>query len=308
MTLRYLVRRFYYQFSFLRVLMYPLVAMRHALLKRWVAVELLNKAQEQLFAEAPLLSVQEFEGVFRIGTKSDLLKRLLRNGNYEPELARLARVLIDPEKDVIDIGANVGFFTVLATKHTDGRVFAVEPVPQIIKFLRQNLEHNGVTSRVTIFEGVICDTQGAAAVHIVSAHEEYSSIVKIEHPAAKGIAVTTIQVPALTLDKFVASYSLNPGFIKIDVEGAEHKVLKGARDTLLNARPIVMSEFSPKLLKANDANPTELIKELRGLGYRVVDPLFCDLVPGRRAFGDLLAVPEERLSESEFRKILTAEG
>lgn len=304
MSLKHEILSTYYKFPLLGVLMFPLIALRRIFFNKWVSRKLLDDALEHLFVEPPLLSVLEFEGEFRAGTKSDLLKRLLWKGTYEPELARLTRLLIDPQRDVVDIGANIGFFTVLSAKHTKGKVFAVEPVPKILMLLRQNLLHNGVESRVDVFEGVICDSTGTISMRVVSGHEEYSSTVQLVHPSAEGRAIRNIEVTALTLDDLVLNNGLNVGFVKIDVEGAEHKVLMGARNTIVKMRPVIMSEFSPKLLRANGADPSEIIKRLQKDGYRVVDPLFPGLIPGCRKFGDLLALPEERFSRSELRRLL----
>ena len=79
------------------------------------------------------LRVDEFEGEFLLGPKSHLLHRVLAFGAYEPELAQLFVSHIDPDRDVIDVGANVGFFTNLAARKLEtGRVLAIESEKTIV--------------------------------------------------------------------------------------------------------------------------------------------------------------------------------
>lgn len=75
------------------------------------------------------LRVQQFGGTFQMSPHSDLFRRLVRYRSYEPKTAAFFDISVQPHKDIIDVGANIGFFTVLGARRlTIGRVLAIEPV------------------------------------------------------------------------------------------------------------------------------------------------------------------------------------
>ena len=298
------LRRAYYTHPIVANALQPIAAWRRRIRTNQVSAKSIDETIERLFVEAPLVRIPEFEGEFRVRPKSDLLRRLVRTGSYEPETAALARRLIDRTRDVIDIGANVGFFSILAARLTSGSVLAAEPVPSVLALLQHNIRHNEQTSHVRIFNGVITDEPGTVVLQVVEDHEEYSSILKIAHPCATNRQTTQIAVNALNVDSLVVAEKLNPGFMKIDVEGAEHKVLAGAKRTLNTSRPVLLSEFSPKLMASNSVDPSLVLSQLGSSGYRLFDPAVPGLPAGRRPLGDLLAVPEELYTEREILDIL----
>src|SRR3546814_11047585 len=116
---------------------------------------------------------------------SDLLfRRLFINGEYEPELAKLFLKYLDPSRDVIDIGANIGFFSVLAGRRlSTGRVLSVEPTDAAFARLSRNVQLNGVSDRAILHQGLISDPHGTNEIHVITGMEEYSSIGAL-HPAA----------------------------------------------------------------------------------------------------------------------------
>src|SRR3546814_11734989 len=96
--------------------------------------------------------------------KSHLFRRLFINGEYEPELAKLFLKYLDPSRDVIDIGANIGFFSVLAGRRlSTGRVLSVEPTDAAFARLSMNVQLTGVSDRAIFPQGLISDTQGTNA-------------------------------------------------------------------------------------------------------------------------------------------------
>jgi len=107
-------------------------------------------------------------------------------------------------------------------------------------------------------------------------------------------------VPCTTLEGLVVHERLNLGFIKMDVEGAEAEVLSTAWSVFERFWPTLISEFSPCLLERSGADPQVLLRALRNLGYRLIDPIMPKIAVGQREFGDLLAVPEEKYSTGEL--------
>lgn len=145
---------------------------------------------------------------------------------------------------MIDVGANIGFVCQLASRllGPQGQVFAFEPGEQALSFLNENLAGYrnvqiipkaamDVDGNVTFFEGL-----GAAMVS--------SSTVASHASDRGGVAVREVTIAATTLDIFCAQNEAVPDLIKVDVEGAELSVLRGAKGILANQRPAIILEVS----------------------------------------------------------------
>ena len=254
--------------------------------------ELLRRFESAVVGDV-VIRVGNFDGDFAIGPRSHLLHRCLAAGEYEPELARLFASLVVADRDVLDIGANIGFFSVLAARHlTTGKVLAAEPTPGAHRRLVANLERNGVSDKVIVYNGLVTAVEGDLEINIVEGMEEYSSIGTIVHPSAASRQAQSLRLPGRPIDALVRDHGLNPALIKVDVEGAELAVFEGARETLRKHRPVVISEFSPKLLKSNGSSPEAIISLFESMGYKVRDPFDPLLKPGASGFGDIIAVPD----------------
>jgi len=247
-----------------------------------------------MLVEDPVLRVNEFVGVFALSPQSHIFRRVAMAGHYEPELTARCRVLLDVDRDVMDIGANVGFHKVLlGGLLRKGRLLAVEPTHDALKRLRRNIIMNGVGDKVAVLEGVASDAPGQIEIKIVAGLEEYSTIGALEHPSVANAEIVTRTVEARTLDQLATEHGLDVGFIKVDVEGAEHLVFRGGQATLARCRPVVLSELSDTLLRKNGSSSQEVIKMFEVLGYVVSDPMRPNLKPGNVEFGDILCIPRE---------------
>jgi FkbM family methyltransferase len=186
-------------------------------------------------------------GVFEIDGRSHILGGLLIERGYETRLLELLRKHVDPHKDAIDVGANVGIISVFIAKLlTNGNsVLAVEPTPGALAHLMRNIEANGIAEKVIVFQGVAEEKSGEFVMKIFPGREEYSTLVGVALPAVKREEYQELRVSGETIDELVHRYSLRPGLIKIDVEGAEVHVLHGARETIQRYRPVILSEFFP---------------------------------------------------------------
>lgn len=249
-----------------------------------------------------MLFVPEFDGHFALSPSSALFRRVLIDGEYEPRIVAAVRQHLDPARDFLDIGANVGFFTVLAAKLLEhGRVLAVEPSSAAGARLKKNLHLNGVHGKVILFEGLVLDHDGSQTLNIIPGREEYSSVGALVHPSVVGEAFVQETARATTLDDLVRANQLAPGLIKIDVEGAEALVFAGAINTLTTHRPVIISELSDALLSRMDSSGAQIVSCLESLDYRVIDIVNPKVRPGSRSFGDILAIPTERLPSGRLR-------
>lgn len=173
------------------------------------------------------------------------------------------------------------------------RVLSVEPTPNAIARLRRNIELNEVCSVVIVYEGAVSDHSGTTGINLVLGKEEYSSLGQMMHLGPAGESCTTASVACTTVDQLTEKHSLDPGFVKIDVEGMEHAVLGGMQNVLKRNRPVILSELSDPLLRSNGSSAAEVIEFISEQGYHVFDPIDASRVPGRGS-GNILCLPTDR--------------
>ncbi|MET3665603.1 FkbM family methyltransferase [Caulobacter sp. 1776] len=217
------------------------------------------------------VSLPEYGGSFFLSPQSHLFRRIGRTGTYEPEVLDHFVQHIRPDADVVDVGANIGFFTVgAASRLTSGRVLAIEPTSGAYKRLCSNIERNGFKERVIAFRGVASSAPGEIEIKTVPGREEYSSVGDLAHPAIRGRAEAVLEiVPAETIDNLVSKHALHPSVIKIDVEGAETMVFRGAERTMREHKPVIISEICEEMLVELGSSRRELVDLIESRGYEV---------------------------------------
>jgi FkbM family methyltransferase len=162
-------------------------------------------------------------------------------GTYERPLQRLLCAHVKEGDVFYDVGANVGFFSLLASVRVGsrGRVVAFEPLPRNVELLHRHLAMNAVTN-VTVIAKAVADTAGTAMFESTGS------------PSMGALSSTGIPVEITTLDDVVASGTVPPPtVIKMDIEGAESRALAGARVTLATHRPLIF--LSTHGYEQNDA-------------------------------------------------------
>jgi len=147
---------------------------------------------------------------------------------------------------VLDVGANTGFYTLLAAAaHRRNRVLAFEPVPALLGMLNENMLGNGLAARVRLIRCAVSDRNGPAVLYLPAADHGNIETSASLWAAFKTHHSGTIPVLARTLDRVLLRPSLitqRVSLIKIDVEGCEALVLRGAHWTITRHRPIVFIE------------------------------------------------------------------
>jgi FkbM family methyltransferase len=280
---------------FVRGLLYPAIAVRRVLQRRHRAIrdDLLHSLCARL-ARDPVVHVPEFRGTFVMDCRSSTFKRLVLENAYESRIVEHCIDRINRQRDVLDIGANIGLFTVLFAKlltEGGGTVLSIEPTRGALARLRENIALNAVQN-VRVFEGAATNRPGQVTVKTVEGREEYSTLGAMEHPSITTVPHSEEVVAAATVDELVRRFSIDPGFVKVDVEGAEHLVFEGAKEVLGKSRPVIIAELSDYLLRKNGSSAAQVIALLRGSGYQVVDAMEPEIPPGRKPFGDILCLPE----------------
>jgi FkbM family methyltransferase len=163
-------------------------------------------------------------------------------GFYEPELIRTLEQHLKKGDGCIDVGGHVGYLSIIMAHLVgpQGRVVTFEPVPENYAALVENIEINNLRN-ATPECAAVGETEGT--MELICTQGERLSWTA----SAKGYSSPTddirISVPVVSLDKYLQSNRLKPSLIKIDVEGAELLVLRGARRTLREVRPLILVEI-----------------------------------------------------------------
>lgn len=170
---------------------------------------------------------------------------------------------IAPGDVVVDVGAHIGTYAMLAARRTGaaGRVIAYEPCEETRRYLRQHLEWNHLAPRVTVRE-VCCGAEpGTATFFFRGGAEGMNSLVPTE-------GFESAPMPVVRLDDDVNALGVTPRLIKIDVEGAEFDVLQGAQETLRTAKPVLFVSLHPAPLAEKGLSEAAIVSWLVARGYQ----------------------------------------
>lgn len=185
-------------------------------------------------------------------------------GCVEPEQTRCVTGLLKSGQVFFDVGANVGYYSLLASKAVgrEGTVISFEPVSRNIAFLFRHLDLNRTTN-VTVLPLACAELE---SVEIFIEGDDCSSGSLAKNAKDRGATVERhrqVVVPTVSLDSIADRLRVRPDLIKIDVEGAEYRVLSGARRLLTEVKPrILLSVHSAQLRN-------ECLTLLSDLQYRV---------------------------------------
>lgn len=151
-------------------------------------------------------------------------------GSYEPHMQKLIAEEVKSGAVFYDIGANVGFYSLLASTIVKaGKVYAFEPLPANVAYLHKHLALNAVQN-VEVLEVAICDQAGSSFFE----SEETGAMGRLR--AGGSLRVATATVDALLQEQRIAP----PNFIKMDIEGAEFKALVGAAGCFQTYKPTLV--------------------------------------------------------------------
>lgn len=136
-------------------------------------------------------------------------------------------------KVVVDAGANLGIFSLLATSLGAKKIYAFEPLNETYAALVENIELNGLGGKVVAVNKALGAADGGAMVWYSDAGDVGATLLDA---AGK---TNSQEVKVTSIDSFFSTKKEVPGFIKMDVEGYEENVLEGARETVLRCRPVL---------------------------------------------------------------------
>jgi FkbM family methyltransferase len=235
------------------------------------------------------------------GPAADVITRhIYRLGSHEPAITRylLEHVRLGPTDVAIDIGANLGWYSVLLNRLSAGgaRIYAFEPDPQTFKLLRTNLTANQAT-RVNAFNFALGAAPGSAQLR------RYKDSNNGRHSLIPGDDIAgSVTVPLDTLAHFWEAQGLNTAriaFMKVDVEGFEYFVLKGAGELLRRCDKLLL-EYSPASLALANLPANALIELLAASGLTARAFVNGQLVPV--SYADL------QRAQAQLDLLLTPQG
>ena len=242
-----------------------------------------RRVVDLLFGAAMKMNVVglSFSGKFGVFEGSPRDRAILRayalQGAWSPSFQTTVVDLVfaQGKGTLLDIGANIGLTVIPAAMKHAIRCIAFEPDPTNFEFLKRNLERNGVADRVSIYNVALHDTSCFAEFelsdtnlgdHRLRLRDSRSAV----EPAFNKLACKTIPVQAKPLDEILGTLELErPILMKVDTQGSEATVLRGAR-RVLQAVDFLIVEFSPHCMARMGIPEEDLFEELRTYPYGAI--------------------------------------
>jgi FkbM family methyltransferase len=221
------------------------------------------------------LMVVRRRGVFwRLDLDEGIEFAIFLFGAFEPEMVRRYRTLVKQGDTVLDVGANIGAHALHLAQAVgpNGRVIAFEPTAYGYEKLKANVALNpNVSVRMELFQTLLTeqddDTLPASLYASWPLREEAGL-----HSGHLGRLQTTAGATVESLDRVLARLNVSAiSLVKLDVDGYECKVLKGAGSLFSKFRPIFLMELSPYVLAEHGGSLKELVNIFRSAGYEFRD-------------------------------------
>lgn len=202
------------------------------------------------------------------------------SGVFEPATTDLVTTFVSPGMYVLDIGANIGYYTLLLARAVgpQGRVWAFEPTAALQQDLKWHVVANGFADRVVIVPVGLSDHEGRADIAI-------DNISATLHWAEDGPPNRVETIDLRRLDAVAADLGIEKlDFVKIDIDGHEFHLLKGAEQILREHRPTMVMEMAQSSLHVAATDVRELARLIHAMGYSICDERTRRPFPSEMAF------------------------
>jgi FkbM family methyltransferase len=184
--------------------------------------------------------------------------------DYESSDSEMIMRLISPDDCIIDIGANMGWYSInIAKTFPNSMVYAFEPIPKTYSYLLQNIEINQINN-IKSFQFGLSNEQKDLTFYFYPEGGVNASLANVSERED----VELINCHVERLDDFTKSNNLKVNFIKCDVEGAEIFAFRGGIETIKRDQPIVFTEMLRKWAAKFNYHPNEIITLFSELGYQ----------------------------------------
>jgi len=232
-------------------------------------------------------------------------KEICQNGCYEPDTVALLDRLLEQGSVYVDVGAHVGHHVLIGSARvgSGGGVHAFEADPATFRELLRNVNINRCAN-VRVNNQAVADNSGTAHFFLADVSlSSANSLGKTVHTSDKRIDVTVTTLDAY----FAACRADRVDVIKVDVEGAELLVLRGAVNALTRYQPTLILEFSRHSAAFNYTS-RDLADELRAMDFELFRVAAMPLQPwvdsGEESYYNVLAVPSRRVAEFRKKNVL----
>ena len=192
------------------------------------------------------------------------------NGVYGELDTKIIREEIHEGDIVIDVGANIGYYTLIFAQlvGSSGKVFAFEPESKNFEILKKNIEINNYPN-IVAEQKIVSDKSGIVKLFIAE-HGIVGHRINQEKSSQK-----FIEVESIILDNYIKKLNLDNkiNFIKIDVEGSEPKVLEGAKEIMQKSNQLkIFTEFNREAVEEYGIEPKEMIDLFYRNGFKIYLP------------------------------------
>tara|TARA_B110001452_G_scaffold157073_1_gene130721 strand:- start:2458 stop:3282 length:825 start_codon:yes stop_codon:yes gene_type:complete len=223
----------------------------------------LNKDAE----DVPVIGESFFETKLNLIIPETVSSSIYTCGYFEEKLTRAFIKLISPGDVLIDIGAHIGYFSLLASElvGSNGMVYSFEPTASTYKLLESNTFR--VKNIKTINKAVFSENKEIEFNDYGPRYSAMNSFTEGRFDENADRAFTKLEVKAIKLDDFVAKNNIKPNFIKIDAESAEYDILKGMQKIMTIDKPIITVEVGDFGIR-NIKTSKELIEYAMSFGYK----------------------------------------
>ncbi len=199
-------------------------------------------------------------------------KPILALGEYEPSFTKVFLKLARESSQFLDVGANIGFFTLLAASAMPGgRILSIEPDPNNVLILRANIALNGFDESVKVFHAAASESNGEVFFSSLGHDANIGSRFTAKDAetllarSLPGAAAPSV-IESVAVDSLVADQKLD--LVKIDVEGHEPSVFKGMQRILSQDRPVILSEFAPGTIEhISKVSPVDYLNSIAAYDY-----------------------------------------
>ncbi|MEK7263732.1 MAG: FkbM family methyltransferase [Bacteroidota bacterium] len=221
----------------------------------------------------------EIEGfkLFVDPTDEAIGKLFLVHTRYEQAETDLIKSILKPGNTFVDVGANIGYYSLLASQCVGekGKVYSFEPAPNNFSLLQKNIAANKLQNIIAT-QKAIAEKQGILRLfmdeHLSGGHQIFDS----------GLKSHSVDVETISLDEFFLPKNVKIDLLKIDIEGAEMFALEGVKKTIAsNPTMKLITEFYPVMIERCGFSPEKYLEVLRGFGFTlsIIDEEKHSIVP-----------------------------
>jgi FkbM family methyltransferase len=199
-------------------------------------------------------------------------------GKYEPYTTRLVQNMLKPGMVAVDVGANIGYYTIIFARQvgSQGKVYAFEPQMTNCEVLSKSINANGFDSTVTLVQKAVSNVNGNNQLFLSVPGSGQASLYKSAETGKNSITIDTITMDSYFVKEGWPEISL----IKIDVEGAEILALEGAKELITRNPDLkLIMEFGPEVMAASGVNSEALFNTLVGVGFKKFSQIEEELLP-----------------------------